>query len=252
MIFLGLVFSLLCGVGNALEQNEIGVSVVFTSQSAYPGSGAIASVYLVNNSTDILTIQYMGIHFDWMPSDQFLGYDLSDNPVVIPNSANHIFDSITIIVPADATLGEHSYFVGIDGFKGTTDVFSWNSQVFTLEVEDPEKEAYNVLLTQVSNKITASEKKIYQSSKAQSLLDQAVDAYEQALVYGNQNSWDEAVSMLNSASTYIEQADFEEQKYLADKGLQETLPVIIGVVVVVVVIILVMIYLMKRRKGVKS
>ncbi len=248
IVCLSFTFSLLCGVGNALEENEIIVSVVLTSQTGYPGSGAVASVFLVNNSTEILTIQYVGINFDWMPSDQFLGHNLSEDPVFIPSSTNHIFEAINIIVPPDATLGEHKYSVGIDGIEGTTEIFSWNSQNYIFVVQDPKKQAYDDLLTQVSNKITDSKSVNYQSSTAQSLVEQAEDAYAQALAYGNQNSWDDAVSMLNSASTYLEQADVDEQKYLEEKSSQENLLIIIGLVVVIIIAILAVFYLMRRKK----
>ena len=248
IIFFSFTFSQLFVVGNALEENEIIVSVVLTNQTGYPGSGTIASVFIVNNSTEILTIQYVGINFDWMPSDQFLGHNLSEDPVFIPSSTNHIFEAINIIVPPDATLGEHTYSIGIDGIEGTTENFSWNSQNYIFVVQDPEKQTYDNLLTQVSNKITVSRSVNYQSSKSQSLIEQAEDAYAQAQVYGNQNSWDEAVLMLNNASSYLGQADVEEQKYLDEKSSLENLLIIIGLVVVIVVAILVVFYLIRRRK----
>ena len=241
--------SLFFGVGNALEENEIIVSVVLTSQTGYPGSGAIASVFIVNNSTEILTIQYVGINFDWMPSDQFLGHNLSEDPVFIPSSTNHIFEAINIIVPPDASLGEHNYSVGIDGIKGTTESFSWNSQNYIFTVKDSQKQTYDNLLTQVSTKITESRSLNYQSSTAKSLLQQAEGAYVQALVFGNQNSWDEAVSMLNNASSYLEQADVEEQKYLEEKSSLENLLIIIGLIGVIVIGVLVVFYLIRRKKN---
>jgi hypothetical protein len=247
MLSLCLVFSLLCGVGNALEQNELVVSVVMTNQNAYPGGTILASIYLKNNSTDILTIQKVGLQFDWMPSDQFLGYDLSDNPIVIIPAADKFVDTIPVILPENVTLGEHSYFVGINGLNGTGD-FAWDSQTFTLLVQDPEKEEYDALSPQVSGNITASEDKNYQSSRAQSLLGQAKAAYEQALIYGDQNSWDEGISLFNNALTYLDQANAEEQQYLAEERFNETLYLILGVVAVAVVAILVIIYLLRRRR----
>ena len=246
-VSLSLVFSLLCGVGNALEQNELVAYVVLTNQEAYPGGTMLASVLLESNSTEILTIQYVGIHFDWMTSDQFLGYDLSDDPVTIIPSAEQYLNPITIVLPEDVTVGEHSYFVGIDGLEGTT-IFTWDSQTFTLVVQHPKQEEYNSLVTQVTDNITASEAKNYQSSTAQSLLGQAEDAYEQALDYGTQSSWDQAVSKLNNALTFIQQADAEEQKYLTERSSNEMLLVTIGIVAVTIVVISVALYFMKKKK----
>jgi hypothetical protein len=247
-VSVSLVFSLLCGVGNALEQNELDAYVVLTSQNAYPGGTMMASVHLKSNSTEILTIMYVGIHFDWMPSDKFLGYDLSSDPVGLIPSAEKYLDPITIVVPANVTVGEHSYFVGVDGLEGSTDQFNWDSQTFTLVVKEPKEEEYNVLLPQVSGNITGSEEKNYQSPKAQSLLEQAKDAREQAIDYGTQNNWNEAVSMLNNALTYLKQTDAEEQKYLAETSFTQMLLIIIGIAVAAIVVILVTVYLMKKRK----
>jgi hypothetical protein len=251
LVSFSLVLSLFCGVGNALEQTDLTSYAVLTTQNAYPGHSIIAAIYIQNsNSSDILTIQYVGIQFDWMASDQFFGFDLSSDPIVLAPSAEQFLYNIGIFVPEDATLGEHSYFVGIDGLEGA-EVFSWDSQTFTLIVQDPEKEEYNALLTQASSNITASENKKYESSTAQSLLDQATNAYEQAIAYGDQSSWGEAVSMLNNALTYFEQADVAEQQYLAEQSSQETLLITVGVAAVAIVVILAIIYLMKRKKEAK-
>jgi hypothetical protein len=245
-----LVFVLFCGVVNALEQNEVIASVVLTNQNAYPGGALIVSIYLKSNSGDILTIQYVGIQFDWMSSDQFLGYDLSDQPVVISPYTDQFVDSITMFLPEDVTLGEHTYFVGIDGLEGT-DQFTWDSQTFTLLVQDPKEQEYNTLLTQVSDNITASENKNYQSSTAKSLLTQAKTARDQALAYEDQNSWDDAITALNNAQTYLQQANAEEQNYLLEKTSQETMLITLGVIAVVIVVILAMIYIIIKNKNTK-
>jgi hypothetical protein len=247
LVSFSLILSLFCGVGNALEQTDLISYVVLTSQDAYPAHSMIASIYIKNSNSDILTIQYVGVQFDWMASDQFFGFDLSYEPIVLAPSVEQFLDQISIFVPEDATLGEHSYFVGIDGLEGE-EAFSWDSQIFTLIVQDPKKEEYNALLTQASSNINASENKNYKSSTAQSLLNQAKNACEQAIAYGDQNSWDEAVSMLNNALTYFEQADVAEQQYLTEHSSQETLLITVGVATVALVVILSIIYLMKRKK----
>lgn len=247
LVSFSLVLSLFCGACSALEQEELTSYVVLTTQNAYPGNSLLAAIYIKNNSPELLTIQYVGVHFDWMASDQFFGYDLSDDPVVLSPSADQFLDSISIPLPNDATSGEHSYLVGIDGLEGT-ESFSWDSSTFTLFVKDSEQEEYDTLVIQVSSNITASEGKNYQSSTAQSLLGQANTAYDQALAYADQNSWDEAVFMLNNALTYFEQADVEEQKYLAEQSSQEPLLIIVGVAAIAIVAILAVMFLMKRRK----
>ena len=248
---LALVSFLFCGVGIAFEKHEFIASVVMTNQDAYPGSSMLAAIYLKNNSSDILTIQYVGVQFDWMSSDRFLGYDLSTDPVVIPPYTDHVVDSITIPVPQDAALGEHTYFVGVDGLEGT-EVFTWDSSTFTLLVRDLKEKEYDALLTQVTDNITLSENQNYQSSTAQSLLTQAKTAHEQALDYADQNSWNDAISKLNNALTDLQQASIEEQIYLAEKNSQDTSLITLGVTAVVIVVVLVLLYIIIKNKTSKQ
>jgi hypothetical protein len=62
----------------------------------------------------------IGIHFDWMASDGFYGNDLSSSPVTIPSQGTHLFDAFSIQVPSNASVGAHSYYVGVDGVQGST------------------------------------------------------------------------------------------------------------------------------------
>lgn len=245
-------FSIICalfsGVGSALEQDEARVSSIWSSETLYQGSSVTVQIFFISDCSEELTIYYLGLHFDWMDSGRFLGYDLSDDPVTIPSYENHMFYSIDILIPEDASVGTHTYFVGIDGLQGGSTSFSWDSPTLTLLIQNFDEEAYDELITKVASNISEAVNATYQSSEAQSLLEQAESAYAQALSLANEEKWEEAISALQNASTYLEQADAEEQTYIETKSQQDPLLIIVGVAVVVVVAVLIITLMVKRKR----
>ncbi|PVX24113.1 MAG: hypothetical protein CW716_10780, partial [Candidatus Bathyarchaeum sp.] len=180
-----IVFALFSGVSFALDQDEATVALTWSNPTPYQGSGVTVRVFFDSNSAEELTIYYVGLHFDWMDTDAFVGPDLSADPVTIPGYGSYNFGPISILVPEDASAGAHNYFVGIDGLEGETDSFTWDSPTLTLEIQNYQTIVYNTLLTQVADNITAAESGTYQSSEAQSLLEQAKTEYAQALSLAN-------------------------------------------------------------------
>lgn len=245
-------FSIICalfsGVGSALDQDEASVSLIWSNQTPYQGSSVTVSVFFASNCPEELTIYYLGLHFDWMALNSFVGRDLSDDPVTIPSYGSHIFSPMIILIPEDARVGIHSYFVGIDGLQGESTSFSWDSQTLMLTIKDSEEKVYNELVTRVASNITEAVNATYQSSEAQSLLEQAENAYAQALSLANEENWEKAISALQNASTYLDQADVEEQNYIEAKSQQDQLLIIVGVVVVVVVAVLIIILMVRRKR----
>lgn len=245
------LFSGVSGVVFALDQNEARVSVFWSSETQYQGSSPTAIVLFISNSSEELTLYYFGLHFDWMVSDRFVGHDLSNNPVIIPAYGSQNFSPVTIQIPEDASVSPHSYFVGIDGVQGESTSFSWDSSTLTLVIQNSGQDVYTGLVTQVASDIAEAVNTDYQSSEAKSFLEQAENAYSQALSYANEENWDEAISALQTASIYLEQADAEEQNYVAPKSAQDPL-LIIGVAVVVLVAFLIVILVMKKRRQTPS
>ncbi|MEJ2271581.1 MAG: hypothetical protein P8X91_03680 [Candidatus Bathyarchaeota archaeon] len=203
--------------------------------------------FFVNNSPEELQIYFVGLHFDWMESDQFIGNNLSENPVIIPSLETYTFGTMAVNIPEDTTLGEHSYYVGVDGLEGESP-FEWDSQNLTLVVQSSLEGEYNTLATTIQNKIDAAIDKNYQSSEAKSLLVQAQNSYSQADSLSSNNNWDAAISSLQSASNYLEQAEEKEQQYIENRGSFDPALIIIGIGVVIIVILLVIILRQKRTK----
>lgn len=242
------LFSGVSGVVFALDQDEARVSVAWSSETHYQGSSPTVTVLLISDSSEELTLYYFGLHFDWMDSNRFVGHDLSADPVIIPAYGSQILYPVTLQIPEDVSVGSHSYFVGIDGVQGESTSFSWDSSTLTLVVQNSGQDVYSGLVTQVASDITEAVDAEYQSSEAQSLLDQAENAYSQALSYANEENWVEALSALQTASSYLEQADTEEQNYVEPKSEQDPLLIIVGAAVVVVVAVLIVILVMKKRR----
>jgi hypothetical protein len=140
----GIICALFSGVGSALEQNEADVSLNWSSESLYPDSNAMVTVFFVSRCSEELAIFQLGLHFDWMASENFATLNMSDSPVVIPSNGNHVFDPFIIHIPKDVSVGTHSYFVRIGGLQGETTYFNWeDSYTRTLQIQGSEEEITN-------------------------------------------------------------------------------------------------------------
>jgi hypothetical protein len=124
------------GFASALNQDEAATHVFFVPETAQPGQTISVTIFFTSTSTDELTINYLGLHFDWMASDQFYGYNFSSTPITVPVGGDpHMFNPINIQIPADATIGTHTYTIGIDGTQGSSVTpFSWSSTPATITV----------------------------------------------------------------------------------------------------------------------
>lgn len=257
---LSVLFSLFSGIVFALDSNETldsseaRVSVGWSPNILYRGITTTANVLFINDSPEEITIYYFGLHFDWMESDNFIGYDLSNEPVTIASSEGTTFSPVTVQVPLNATVGPHTYFVGVDGVKGESN-FVWNSTTFTKNVLNSAQEVYDNLVNQVELEISKAVDADYQSPEAQSYLTKAETAHSNALTLAADQKLDQAISLLQSASFYIGQAENLEQNYDTPKNdtdnqnNHDLLILIIAIVAFVIVIVLV-IYL--TRKGKKT
>jgi hypothetical protein len=96
-----------------------------------PGRQVTLTVTFDSSSTQTLYLYAIGVHGDWMESGRFYGPDLSDDPVPVapgqPYSAKIILD-----IPVTASLGEHEYYIGVDGVKENGESFSWDSPTYTV------------------------------------------------------------------------------------------------------------------------
>jgi len=120
----------------ALGQDEGAASAYWNNQNHYPGSSGTLTITFISNSSDQLTIYYVGVHFDWMSSDGFVGLNLQNSPVNVTSHGSRTFDPMIINFPANVSLGSHSYYIGMDGTQGSNNApFSWDSQPFSILIQ---------------------------------------------------------------------------------------------------------------------
>ncbi|MGB9925546.1 MAG: hypothetical protein ACPLIG_02640 [Candidatus Bathyarchaeales archaeon] len=233
---------------SALESNELTASLFWSNSLLYQGDMATVRISLKSSSTDQLFIYYIGIHFDWMPEGGFYGYDLSDNPVLIPSGGNYIFDPISIQIPINTTAGEHSYFVGIEGRQGSTTAFSWDSPPSTVQIHPF---GYAIMLTQIERELNESIHANYESAEARSLVQQAQSEFAKAQPLALEGKWQEALPHLYNASDLLTRAGEIEQLNAEQQASQQTLLLygaIIAVVAVVVAAVIVGVVRKKRKR----
>jgi hypothetical protein len=154
-ILIVLSLSIICilniGLVSAVEQSEISVGPSWSDSTPYQGDTVTVTLRLTSTSSEQLKIYRVGLHFDWMPEGSFFTRDLFDEPVVVPSMGTHIFDLMVIQIPADASAGAHSYFIGIDGAETPYyDSFSWDSSSLTLQILDSGSKVYDTLLLYVA------------------------------------------------------------------------------------------------------
>ncbi len=247
MIICALNFDLV----SALDSNEASVSLLWLSPAVTNGEIVGVRMTFTSNSPELLRIFRIGFHFDWMASNEYFTSDFSSAPVSIPSSGSQVFDDLSIEIPYNVTIGDHSYFVAVEGTEGLTqETFSWESPAFTLEIQPIAAKFYRQLEVEVETKLSAAYTASYRDSEALSLLQQAQTEYEAALQLGEQEQWAQAIIGLENATAYLDQAKIAEESGTGTSAdLQNLLfyAAIISVVVIVALLII-LVVVRKRRK----
>jgi hypothetical protein len=124
---------LMCsGFVAALNQDQATARVLFSSNTLSAGQPVTGAIFFASTSSDPLVVTAVSIHFDWMPSGQVVGYQLTE-PFTIESGGNHLFDAMQIQTPLNIASGSHTYYIGIDGTENGTP-FSWDSPIVSVEV----------------------------------------------------------------------------------------------------------------------
>jgi hypothetical protein len=246
---ISLICILCCSLVSALNQDEASVSMFWSSQQVYPGDTVSIRITFKSNYAEQLRIYSIGLQFDWMPSTGFSGHDLADNPVTVPSQGTYIFDPIVIQIPLNASAGSHSYFVGIDGTEGiSASYFSWNSSSSTIQIHAITEKIYKELLPHVENKLNGANSANYESSEAQSLLQQAQGAFNNATSSANDGRWSVAIEGLEIADDFLDQASEAEQKSDEQRAALQSLLFYLAIIAIVVIIVVSIIVVVVRRK----
>jgi hypothetical protein len=245
---ISLICILCCSLVSALNQDEASVTLFPPTLAGYPGSTISITIAFKSNSADQLEIYNIGLHFDWMSSDNFSGNDLSDNPVTILSQGTYIFDPIVIQIPLNASAGLHSCFVGVDGIQGSSSSFSWDSPTLTIQIQTATEKIYSDSLSQVASKLNAAISANYESSEAQSLLQQAQAEFWNATSSATQGRLNEAILSLQIADDFLNQANAAEQRSDAQRAELQSLLFYLAIIAIVVIIVVSLIIVVVRRR----
>ena len=120
------------GLVAALSQDQATARVFFSSEILPAGQPVTGAIFFSSTSTDPLAVTAISVHFDWMPSGQVVGHQLT-TPVTIESGGSQLFDPMQIQIPLNIASGTHTYYVGIDGTQNGTP-FSWDSLLVSIEV----------------------------------------------------------------------------------------------------------------------
>jgi hypothetical protein len=249
-----LSISLICAFNfnlvSALDSGDASVSLLWLSQPVTNGDIVAVRLTFTSNSPDLIRIFRIGFHFDWMASNEYYTSDFSSNPVSIPSSASQVFDDLSIEIPFNVTVGDHSYFVAVEGTEGLTqDTFSWESSAFTLKIQPVAAKIYNELKSEVETKLSNASAANYKNSEAQSLMQQAQAQYEAAKGFALQEEWTAALISLENATSCLDQAILAEERGGGQSiELQNLLFYGAIIAVVVIVVLLIIVVVRKRRK----
>jgi len=128
--FLSVLFASVSIVSAATME---GTAVAFWSVT-YPAPGTQVSLTVTfeSGSSETLYLYAIGVHGDWMEAGRFYGPDLSDDPVPIASGQSYT-TKIILDIPITAGLGEHEYYIGVDGVKANGESFSWDSSTYTVK-----------------------------------------------------------------------------------------------------------------------
>jgi hypothetical protein len=240
LVAISLICILSVGAVSALTSDGVSVTPSWATPKYYQGDTATVSIFLQSNIDDTLTITRVSIQFDWMPPNDYYTHDFSDSPVSIPGHGSHTF-ALTNILLVGASAGSHDYRITLDGLQDTVE-FIWDSPSFTISIYSGNEKTYYSLEPEVKAKIDNAN---FTNSEARSLLQKATDAYDDAVESAANGDWQEAVTSLQSASDYVDQAEVAEQ---GGGGSTSNLVLYFAIAAIVVVIFLTVTAVAVRRK----
>jgi heme/copper-type cytochrome/quinol oxidase subunit 2 len=241
---------------NALNQDEWSATVSWSAHTYYQGDSGSVTVNFYSSCPEELKISYIGVQFDWMPSNAYYPLDLSGNPVGIASDGQNTFSSIGFNVPSDAGVGQHSVKILINGQQHGLWWYDISVTATTsITVHDAYELIYNQIYPETSSKLNTAQSANYESPDAQSLMQQANSEFNLASSLANQGQWHDAVTHLQSVSSLIDQANAKEQSYQEQQETENTqqaqtiVIIIVAIVIAVAVVVGVVVYAMRRKQN---
>jgi hypothetical protein len=137
LTILAVVFLSIGVVSAALSASDATITAQLSPQVPKPGNAVTVSVTFQSHVSQELQILRYGLHADWMASaDDFQGPNLSGAPATVEANGQYA-GSFLIVIPTTASIGSHTYYVGVDGVDASGNSFSLNSAEATIQVVAP-------------------------------------------------------------------------------------------------------------------
>ena len=135
LTILAVVFLSIGVVSAALSASDATITSQLSNTAPKPGNGVTVSVTFQSHVSQELQIYRYGIHADWMASWQTIFKDLTFKRLPLPLKLTaNISGSFLIVIPTTASIGSHTYYVGVDGVDASGNTFSLNSAEATVQV----------------------------------------------------------------------------------------------------------------------
>ncbi|MDD1753221.1 MAG: hypothetical protein LUQ38_09065 [Methanotrichaceae archaeon] len=109
-------------------------------------------------------------------------------------------------------------------------------------------------MSQVESKLNGAISANYESSEAQSLLQQAQEEFGNATFFATEGRWNEAIQSLQITDDFLDQANEAEQRSDAQKAELQSLLFYLAIIAIVVIIVvsIIVVVLRKKRKQTDS
>lgn len=112
---------------SALSQSGIEVLTFKSEEVKVPGETFGMNIIITNTASQQLTINAVGVHFDWMEKDELYGPNYASDPIELAAGKDFTIRSLNFTIPFGTASGNHTYYVGIDGYEADGTPFSWTS-----------------------------------------------------------------------------------------------------------------------------
>jgi len=116
-----------------LIPSDVAIQTSISNSTPKPGETISVNLTFQSNVYQELKIYAIGVHTEWMPAEQFLGPNLSSNPITVASKGQYD-TQFSFQIPSSTALGLHTYTVRVEGLDSFGGTFSFNSAEKTLQV----------------------------------------------------------------------------------------------------------------------
>jgi len=199
LLFISL-FAVQTPLGHAQSINPEGVTL---SASGVPtmefsqGANGSVEAWVENNGTEAVDVTLVSASFNWSGLNVF---NLTFSSAVHVNSGDELLiGEVNFSVPADATVGYHSYYLYIE-FTSQGEQYTWQTEDKLIWVEDYYKGQCDQALSTAASKLVTARDAVNNAQSTVQSIETTQSGEDAALLA-------QAQSKLEEAQTYLAQAE---------------------------------------------